>query len=215
MVATYPGTVRPWSTKIDLVMDIMAAHVNDLQDELSAIQTFLGVNPHFDTGLFTAGVVQNEGTVSNRISLAEAGKNQPFISLVYVGGTNGWSYPNPSVIPWTAKVADTNSTWTSGANLTAARTGYYSVAAYASMATAASVPVGSHAYVFRLWSGAGSVLAGATATQPGGANYTVELSVAWQGLLTKGDTYHMEFTNASGQNRTLNAAIQSTFLRGQ
>ncbi len=213
MTAVYPGQIRPFSTKVNFIMDIDASHINDLQDEVDAIETTLGRDPQNDGALFGGSALVNPN-VSTRVSNAESGANHPFVSLAYSGATNGWFPGSPSVIPWTAKVGtDTNGAWSSGANLTVPRTGYYSITSYASMATATSAPVSSHAYIFRLWAGA-ALLTGATSAQPGGANYTVELNLAWQGFLNKGDTYHAEFTNASGVNRTLNAAIQSTFLRG-
>lgn len=42
MAAIYPGSVRIFSTKVDLVDTVMASHVNLLQDEVTAVQTTLG-----------------------------------------------------------------------------------------------------------------------------------------------------------------------------
>ena len=45
MAASYPGAVKSFTTKVDLVDTVDADHVNDLQLEVTAIETELGVNP--------------------------------------------------------------------------------------------------------------------------------------------------------------------------
>jgi hypothetical protein len=45
MTSEYPGAIKTFTVKQDNVDDIMASHMNDVQDEISAIQTELGVNP--------------------------------------------------------------------------------------------------------------------------------------------------------------------------
>lgn len=44
-MAAYPGTVRVWTTKVDLININYADDINELQDEVSAIQSILAVNP--------------------------------------------------------------------------------------------------------------------------------------------------------------------------
>jgi hypothetical protein len=45
MASSFPGAIDSFTTKVDGVDDVMAAHVNDLQDAVVAIQTELGVDP--------------------------------------------------------------------------------------------------------------------------------------------------------------------------
>lgn len=45
MSPSYPSAVKSFTTKVDGVDDVMAAHVNDIQDEITAEQTELGVLP--------------------------------------------------------------------------------------------------------------------------------------------------------------------------
>ena len=45
MAASYPTAVKSFSTKVDLVDSVLAAHVNDIQLEVSAIETELGTSP--------------------------------------------------------------------------------------------------------------------------------------------------------------------------
>lgn len=64
MPAVYPGTIRAFSTKIDLTDTVFALHMNDVQDEITSIQTVLGTNPQ-------GGVA----TVKARIEALETGKS--------------------------------------------------------------------------------------------------------------------------------------------
>jgi len=43
MPASYPTSIKSFTTKQDNVDDVLAAHINDLQDEVVAIETALGV----------------------------------------------------------------------------------------------------------------------------------------------------------------------------
>lgn len=45
MAASYPTSVKSFTTKTNKVDDYDASHINDLQDEVSAIQTELGTDP--------------------------------------------------------------------------------------------------------------------------------------------------------------------------
>ena len=42
MAASFPTSVKEFTTKEDAVTDVLAAHVNDLQDEVVAVETALG-----------------------------------------------------------------------------------------------------------------------------------------------------------------------------
>ena len=44
-MATYPGGIISYTSKVDGVDDVMASHVNSPQDEIAAIETELGINP--------------------------------------------------------------------------------------------------------------------------------------------------------------------------
>jgi len=54
-VASYPGSVRSFTTKQNVVDLIDASHPNVLQDEVAAIQTIVGINPHVSTAPSPAG----------------------------------------------------------------------------------------------------------------------------------------------------------------
>jgi hypothetical protein len=67
MTASYPGTVQSFTTKVDGTSIIYAAHPNLLQDEVVAIESILGVNPHIDASSV------NYGSVDARLRNIETG----------------------------------------------------------------------------------------------------------------------------------------------
>ena len=50
-MSTWPGTVPTYTTKVDIVDVVQAAHPNALQDDVTAIATNLGTNPHISTAV--------------------------------------------------------------------------------------------------------------------------------------------------------------------
>jgi len=44
MAASYPGAIKSFTTKTNNVDDVDAAHINDIQDEIEAIETALGAD---------------------------------------------------------------------------------------------------------------------------------------------------------------------------
>jgi len=44
-MATYPDNIKTFTTKQDGVEDVLADHINQLQDEITAIEAELGVKP--------------------------------------------------------------------------------------------------------------------------------------------------------------------------
>lgn len=65
MSATYPLAVRQFSPKQDATMFVLSAHVNDLQDEVAALERAVGTIPYqWDNGATTVRVYQ---TVKTRL----------------------------------------------------------------------------------------------------------------------------------------------------
>jgi hypothetical protein len=62
MTTAYPGTVKVFVQKFDLVDTVFAAHINDLQNEVNAIETVLGINP-----------MGSEQDVNTRLGAIESG----------------------------------------------------------------------------------------------------------------------------------------------
>lgn len=87
MPALFPGSVRIFTPKVDLVDTVMASHVNLLQDEMTAVQTTLG------TGILSSswsGSYSNPSThasVAARLSNIESGVKDTATALSSVSGS--------------------------------------------------------------------------------------------------------------------------------
>lgn len=75
MAAVYPGSVRSFTTKVNNVDIIDAAHPNLLQEEVVAIQSTLGTNPQVSSGLSGTyvGVSTEFATLDDRLTNIEKG----------------------------------------------------------------------------------------------------------------------------------------------
>lgn len=73
MAAIYPGSVRIFSTKVDLVDTVMASHVNLLQDEVTAIETTLGTGILTSSWSGTFSTSTTHASASARMANLEAG----------------------------------------------------------------------------------------------------------------------------------------------
>lgn len=91
MTASYPSSVKSFTTKVDFTDTVLAAHVNDLQDEVSAVQSTLGSS--IRTGSGWVGVfdqiTSSWNTVKDRINNIEYGLNTAFAGKMPSGGTAG------------------------------------------------------------------------------------------------------------------------------
>ncbi len=75
MAAVYPGSIRNFTTKANTVDTIDASHPNLIQEEVTAIESVLGINPNLSTtgsGAYT-NVATSWGTVSSRLANIENG----------------------------------------------------------------------------------------------------------------------------------------------
>ena len=91
MAALYPTAVKTFTTKVDFTDTILAAHVNDLQDEVGAIESNLGTN--IKTGSGWVGsfdqVTSNWASLKERIANIEYGLNTSFSAKTPTGGSTG------------------------------------------------------------------------------------------------------------------------------
>ena len=115
MVAYFPESVRPFQAKIDLVNVVIADHVNALQEEVTAIETALGVglttaqSPLYSgfSGTFTttmnAGSNTRWATLGDRLKNIEAGLVNGVTSAPYVSKTGGSTVTTAANIALTLK----------------------------------------------------------------------------------------------------------------
>ncbi|MDP9870458.1 MULTISPECIES: hypothetical protein [Streptosporangium] len=76
-MATYPNGYRAWPTKRDLSQTIIESHTNDVQDEIRATQTVLGVNPQIANNN-PGGLVIDYTTVADRLTSHTRGEHLPY-----------------------------------------------------------------------------------------------------------------------------------------
>ena len=75
MPASYPGSVKSFTTKVDGVDDVQAAHVNDLQLEVEAVETELGANPKGTSASVAAKIagVKSDAGASDVLNISSGG----------------------------------------------------------------------------------------------------------------------------------------------
>ena len=90
MTASYPASVKSFTTKVDFADTVLAEHVNSLQEEVNSIQANLGTN--IKTGSGGVGnydtVTTAWNTLKDRITNIEYGLTDVW-GAVPVGGTTG------------------------------------------------------------------------------------------------------------------------------
>jgi len=90
VTASYPTTVKSFTTKVDFTDTVLAAHVNSLQEEVVALQTELGTDITVGSGW--VGVVDfsttNWDTLKDRIANIEYGLKDVYDEYISdVGGS--------------------------------------------------------------------------------------------------------------------------------
>lgn len=76
MTAVYPQAIKVFTIKRNLLDDVDASHVNDLQDEIVALGTTLAPLVEVETDL-PGGLTKDYGTVKNRLTQIQQGQDQP------------------------------------------------------------------------------------------------------------------------------------------
>ncbi len=90
MTASYPASVKSFTTKVDFTDTVLAEHVNSLQEEVNSIQANLGTN--IKTGSGGVGnydtVTTAWNTLKDRITNIEYGLTD-VLGAVPIGGSTG------------------------------------------------------------------------------------------------------------------------------
>lgn len=104
MAAVYPNQYRSFTPHKNIVEDVDASHVNNLQDELAAIQQTLGLNPHQDTGLKMS--VNTWSSVAARLDAIQRGRGVPVAYLEKASDSmKGVTGTATKYISWPAPIA--------------------------------------------------------------------------------------------------------------
>jgi len=92
MATYYPSTIKnDFSTKVNFVTTVEAADVNDLQNEVTAVESYLGTNINVGSGWIGVfdTVTSNWPTLKARLTNIEYGLYDAYIAKAPAGGTTG------------------------------------------------------------------------------------------------------------------------------
>ena len=91
MTASYPASVKTFTTKVDFADTVLAEHVNSLQDEVNSLEANLGT--YIKTGSGWVGsfdtITTNWNTLKDRLANIEYGLNISYSAKLPTGGSTG------------------------------------------------------------------------------------------------------------------------------
>jgi hypothetical protein len=87
MPALFPGSVRIFTPKVDLVDTVMASHVNLLQDEMTAVQSTLGAGLLSSSWSGSYSNPSTHASVAARLTNIESGVKANATTLASVSGS--------------------------------------------------------------------------------------------------------------------------------
>ena len=91
MAASYPASVKTFTTKVDFTDIVLAEHVNSLQDEVNSLEATLGTS--IKTGSGWVGsfdqITTSWDTLKDRIANIEYGLGDAYGRILPSGGTTG------------------------------------------------------------------------------------------------------------------------------
>lgn len=188
MAATYPLAVRTFTQKRNLLDDVDASHINDIQYEIAATQTALGTTPYVDSG---SGA--SFPTVEKRMTDIRRGNHMHYFSLqqtntYWIPSANDYRALSTGYVPFT--VVDDPFNLSNGNGITIQSGGIYSIHARSLVGSGAMLGY-RYVHIMRtsqasttyrsLDSGVYAVEVKTTSTSAG------VIHCAWQGRLNKGD----------------------------
>lgn len=148
MVANYPTIVRKFQPHADGTEYVMAGHMNDVQDEIAAIESTLGVKPNvyspatgnpvfYNTVAARLDAVQQASVnqqvqVNGLLDASKTGWALPLLSVLATGTviapTPDWHHVQPSdwhPLRWTQRIVDTENTFSPGSNIVIPKSGWW------------------------------------------------------------------------------------------
>lgn len=201
-MATYPGGTATFTAKRNLLDDVMAEHVNTLQDEVKAIQTAIGTMPYLDRTLNQ--VENNYGSVRGRMEAIQRGLSTPVIML-QSGNENVATATDVDINFDTPNVTfDTNAMF-DGIGFTINRGGWWIVTADVSWANNASGARGQFLMANNI------ELSGMTVMPTPG--WPTRTNVTFQGPLVRGRKITTRVRHTAGVTLGLNVTLNASFVR--
>lgn len=190
-MATFPSGIKSWSKRINNVNDVDASDFNQLADEVTAIQTVLGITPADDLTL--NGVRTRFVTVADRIAAMARGTQNPFVRLD--SAAEDISNNTVTTINFdTPNAIDNPNSLFDGIGWTVKRSGYYV------LTTDIRWPKNyvGYRYIGLMVNSTEVAADSRSADLPGASTAQMRQSVSWQGRLTKGQKITTRVNQNSG-----------------
>lgn len=203
MASTYPGGINVFTVKRNLLDDVDAAHINEIQAEITAVQRSLGVMPHLDTTLNKR--VNSYGTVRSRFEATQRGHHVPIIQLdstkegVPNTTTMDINFDAPNV------VFDPFAMF-NGIGFTIKRGGYWVISTDI-VWPADSQGVRGHWIMDNGIERAGTTVPATT------SSWATRTCVVWQGALASGRKITTRVRHTAGNSLTLRVTLSAHFVR--
>lgn len=121
MVAVYPSAIKKFAYRQDFTELVEAADVNVSYDEITALQTTLGVKPNQEV---VDGTNYSWTDVSSRIASVRQGLANPFVSVAAHNFEIAYAVDDAPVT-WITRTMDTNHMWNGGPTIVCPRSGVY------------------------------------------------------------------------------------------
>lgn len=173
MAANYPTVVRRFQAHVDGTEYVMAGHMNDVQDELVAVQNTLGVRPHVykppsgaGTSYASVGnrlddmqgdLISQQDQIDDIVGASKDGWSLPLVSVHATGTTIPATKDTTNVLPsdwyamrWNRMAIDTNGAYAPGPYLTIPKTGWWILTARVMMHTPSIPNTVEHALYGRM-----------------------------------------------------------------
>lgn len=91
MTAQYPGAVKSFTTKVDFTDTVLAEHVNTLQEEVAALQAYIGTYINIGSGWVGEfdQITTDWDSLKDRLANIEYGLNLVYTERLPAGGSTG------------------------------------------------------------------------------------------------------------------------------
>lgn len=226
----YPLAIKKFQPHQNLIEDVDASHVNDLQNEVAMVQAILGTNPHQDPKLvntYANKTTTNKWkTVAERLNFIQRRQDLPVFDLsrhaAQTYKTDVLPGPPATAIVFAGVNVDTHGLWNGSTGIRVKRPGYYYFTA--NMNFAPTPLLGSRQLIIakngqRMVRQFVPLFTGSTGGQTGGRDGSdIWLNVSWMGLCTPKDLITIapyfnteQFTD--GKYTVLHSHLQGFMIR--
>jgi hypothetical protein len=211
MAAVYPGQYTPWLVHKDISDTVYAVHVNNLQDEVAALQQTMGLTPHLDkTGIKMQKTAW--ASVADRLDGVQRGQGVPAIYLSkstdsFKNIGSGTAHKN---ISFAAPSRDPERLF-NGHSVTANRSGWWQVFARSIWTSATGALITGDRELALMINNSAVMTQDANPSSDGNTH----MHIGWQGWVTAGNTIDLGVLHSvSGKTLSLGSLhLSAAMLR--